>query len=207
MTPLRTKQAINAAKEDFLAGARQELSHLCISPNQVMAPNANNTGVADFVHLYMTLDVQVECAFVSGSGPKNGWPTAGGQEFGESIGINYTNAPFNLLRINWSGIDPAYFNTARFNDDWNNGRGQGSFTEAAYIKVISGSIGGTFTERKSFANGWGLWGHKSYSVFAGDHTGLCLKSTTGEMLIALHQKVTGHADLENGAWGRFPSIV
>ena len=187
----------------YLANARSEYGHICTTPNQVMAPNTLNNGVEGLNHIYMTLAVSVEAAFISGSGNSNGWPNDAAREFGDAVGLNYSNAPFNMLRVNWSGAGTG---SSRFNDIWRYGKHQGSFTEAAFIKVISGTVGGEFQLMKQFQDGWGLYGRYSTARFNGGHTGLILSSTTGEMLIAMYGRVTGHADLENGNWGLFPAL-
>lgn len=196
-----------AAKEtevnNYLAAARDEYGHICTTANQIMTPNGTNTGVEGYSHVYMTLAVSVEAAFTVGAGSSNGWPNAAAQEFGEAVGCLYTSVPFNVLRVNWSGAGNV---ASRFNDKHADGAGQTSFTEAAYIKVISGTVGGDFVLRKQYANGWGLYGRYNNKPFNSSHTGMTLVSETGEMLIAMYARVTGYADLANGKWGLFPKL-
>lgn len=192
-----------AVARNAMSVLRAEMGHVRFTPNQVMAPNIDNTGVEGLVHSGATLDVQIAGQFIQGSGVANGYPDIVAQEMAESVGFNYVNHPFNILRVTWSGVTGK----ARFHDSWMDGKSQGRFTEAAYIKLVAGELGGTFAEREAYANGWGLWGRTNTDMFGHGHDGLNLQSSNGEMLIALYAKATGHADLNNGEWGLFPSIV
>ena len=193
--------------DGFIAGARSEYGHICISPNQAMTPNSANTGVQGLNHLYMSLDVKVEAAFYRGNGNSNGWSNKAAEQFGKAIGISHTNSNFNLLRVRWSGANTTG-HPSRFHNSWSDGKHQGSFTTAAYIKVISGSIGGSFPIQKNYGDGWRLYGKYSFgNPFSAGHTDLALTSEFGEMLIALYGKATGRVDLENGQWGLFPALT
>ena len=189
----------------LIANARSEYGHVCFTPNQRMQPKGDNTGVDQLNHIYMTLDVQAAAAFASGSGSANGWPNTIGQEFGEAMNCKYYNSTFYIVNINWLQT-AQHSHPSRFHDSWTSGTHQGSFTEAAYIKLISGTIGGDFNLYKSYDNGWGLYGRYSTNPFYATHTGLLLTSESGQMLMAMYGKATGRVDLENGQWGLFPAI-
>jgi len=194
-----------------MATVRSEYGPICTTPNQIMQPNSHNNGVDGLRHLYMSLSIEVAAAFRNGAGPGNGWPNDIGREFGESVGIAYTNAAFNLLRITWSGAN-QHSHPSRFHHSWVDGKHQGSLTTAAYIKLIEGSIGESFALKKSYPNDWGLYGccspdQPGYSPFYAFHNDLVLTSETGEMLIAMYGRATGRVDLENGRWGIFPALT
>ena len=177
---------------------------ICTTPNQRMAPNSAGDGVQDFNHLHVTLAVSNVAAFSYGHSTTN-WPSTIGQEFGEALGIYYFNEQFNVLNIRWTTTGSA----PRLFQNYNVPGHSGTFTQAAYIKVISGTLGGVFELRKSYDDGWGLWG--GYNMrnrpFFGAHEGLQFASAAGEMNIALYGRVAGIADLEGGRWELFPSIA
>ena len=117
----------------------------------------------------------------------------------------YNNIPFNIVRIQWSNAIPPAGAASRLNNNWNSHGYGAPYTEAAYVKLLSGTIGGDFEVRQSLPNDWTLMGR--YDIgdpFYTTHNGIQFLSESGEMLIALHARVSGRADLENGKWGPFP---
>ena len=193
--------------QDYITTARAEYGHVCYTHNQIMELTADGTAIRDFNPVHVDLNVSVAAAFQRGAGSANGWPSAVGEEFGNAINVSYFNIPFNIIRVVWTNANQPPLHPARFNNNWfMNGFGS-PFTEAAYIKVISGNIGGDFELRKSYADGWGLYGHHNRaSLFNGHHSGLVMNSPSGEMLITLHGKATGHVDLDDGQWTLVPSF-
>lgn len=187
----------------YIADARHEYGHICITPNQAMAPNAGGDGVEGFLHAGLDLTVTVETAVGVGNAATSGWATPASTEFLGAIGVGWNNIAFNILRVAWtksSGAVIWHFDHRAL---------AGPFTEAAFIKPLTGTIagGGGFAERQALADGWALWGRQNIADHNAIFGGLRMTSDAGEMLIAMHGAVTGYADLENGKWGMFPALA
>ncbi len=191
-----------AAKEGevdtFVANARNEFGHVCVTPNQAMLPNATNDGVDQLNQSGLDLTIVEHAQIVTGSASAQ--PTSNGTDFLNNIQQTYSNKHFKVLDITWAATG-----SGRFHDQ----RPTGPLTHAAYIKpmdLTAGTIGGAFSQKIALNNGWGLWGSWDAGSLLNDHGPLILGGS-GRMLIALYGSVTGRAPLENNKWALFPYLA
>lgn len=197
--------ASEAASAAHISASRQENGHICFTPNQAMTPNGTNDGVENLSHGGLDLNISEHANITLGGA--SGQATANATNFLNDIQQAYSNKPFKVLDVTWNVTG-----LGRFHDL----RPTGPATHAAYIKPINtanGTIGGagaglagSFIERASLNNGWGLWGAWDAGALLAAHAPLVLTGS-GQMLIALYGSVTGFADLENNKWTKFPYLA
>lgn len=190
--------AKEVAFDAFIANARNEYGHVCVTPNQAMIPNGTNDGIDQLSHSGLDLTIVEHAQVVLGSASAQ--PTSEATNFLNDINQPYSNKHFKVLDITWNTTGAGRFH------DW---RPTGPLTHAAYIKPLetaNGALDTRFVERASLNNGWGLYGWWDHGALNAHHGPLVL-SGNGRMLMALYGSVTGFASLENNRWTLFPYLA
>ncbi|WP_125720031.1 hypothetical protein [Pseudoalteromonas rubra] len=205
------KQQAQQDIQNYIAGARAELSHTLLSRNQQMEPLGSGA-IKGFNTIGLTsFEVTKEATIYANPGTNDTEHTDAGvaQNFRSNVYNGYVNGRFHILRIKWTR-DPE--KSARLDDNFSNGYHQGALTTGCYMKVISGSVGGEMQPVTQFGDGWQLLACRQKAnhqggAFRAPHAKLLLSSLTGEALICLFGTVSGYANLEANAWGRFAEFA
>ncbi|WP_284136675.1 hypothetical protein [Pseudoalteromonas obscura] len=213
---------INAAMEsaetkfdNYIGGARAELSHILLSNNQQMEPNDNGTAIKGFNTISLQqFEVTKEATIYAAPANDTDHTNRGvAQDFRNNVFNGYVNGAFNIVRIKWKRNSSDH--PARLDNNWNTRYQQGALSSACYIKLISGSVGGSMQPIKEYGNGWKLMGYRQKAdntakPFYAPHSKLALSDSAlaeGEALICLFGTVSGYVDFEKVGWGVYPEFA
>ncbi|KZN37595.1 hypothetical protein N474_05020 [Pseudoalteromonas luteoviolacea CPMOR-2] len=210
-----TVSAAETKFDNYMSGARAELSHILMSKNQKMEPNDSGTAIKGFTTIGLERFEVIKEATIYAAAANDTDHTGKGvaQDFRTNVYNGYVNSGFHILRIKWKRNDASH--PARIDNNYWLGFQQGALSTGCYLKLISGSIEGTMQPVKEYSNGWQLLGYHQRAdnpskSFYGPHTKLGLSSSTleeGEALICLFGSVSGFVDFETAGWGVYPEFA
>ncbi|ESP95460.1 hypothetical protein [Pseudoalteromonas luteoviolacea] len=201
--------------DNYMGGARAELSHILLSKNQKMEPNDNGTAIKGFTTIGLERFEVIKEATIYAAAANDTDHTGRGvaQDFRSNVYNGYVNTPFHILRLKWKRNTAAH--PARIDNNYWTGSQQGALSTGCYFKLLSGSVEGSMQAVKDYSNGWQLLGYHQKAdspakSFYGPHTKLGLSASTleeGEALICLFGTVSGFVDFDKAGWGVYPEFA
>ncbi|KKE82086.1 hypothetical protein [Pseudoalteromonas luteoviolacea] len=207
-------QSAETKFDNYMSGARAELSHILMSKNQCMEPNDNGSAIKEFTTIGLERFEVIKEATIYAAAANDTDHTGNGvaRDFRTNVYNGYVNGAFHILRIKWKRNNANH--PARLDNNWNTRYQQGAMTSGCYFKLLSGTVDGSMQPVKSFNNGWQLLGYRQKAdntakSFYAPHTKLALSTSLleeGEALICLFGTVSGYVDFETAGWGVYPEF-
>ena len=209
----RKLEESEAAVNDFMMGARGEMSHVLVSRNQIMAPEGNAIRGFSTIGLASFEVVKEATMYASRSNDIDHTGNGYAADFRNNVYSGYVNTAFHILRLKWTRNSASH--PARLDNNYSQGYQQGAVTTGCYLRLLSGDIEGSMTPKIDHGNGWKFYGMRRRvnnlnDAFYGSHTKIGLSSqpgASGEMLICLFGSVSGYVPYENNVWGLFPEFA
>ncbi|OCQ18987.1 hypothetical protein A7985_22575 [Pseudoalteromonas luteoviolacea] len=208
-------QSAETKFDNYMGGARAELSHILLSKNQKMEPNDNGTAIKGFTTIGLERFEVIKEATIYAAAANDTDHTGRGvaQDFRTNVYNSYVNTPFHILRLKWKRDNAAH--PARIDNNYWTGFQQGALSSGCYFKLLSGSVEGSMQAVKDYSNGWQLLGYHQKAdsptkSFYGPHNKLALSASMleeGEALICLFGTVSGYVDFDKAGWGVYPEFA